>query len=129
MSLISSLSWHTCAPHLTDGYGLVIALTANEYARGGPNFLEIEGRKEAHSARIPRRRLRASRGRGDPDGLEAFGVTGGQLALGTSNAPPDYTSPVFCTRQRHSGTAAREQFADRHKTVARRPTVAGLASK
>jgi hypothetical protein len=31
--------------------------------------------------------------------------------------------------QRHSGTAAREQFTDRHKTVARLPTVAGLASE
>ena len=64
-----------------------------------------------------------------PMDLEAFGVTGGQLALGASNAPRDYNSPVFCTRQRHLGTAAREQIADRHKTVARLPTVAGLASK
>ena len=44
----------------------------------------------------------------DPDGLEAFGVTGGQLALGTSEqCPARCNSPVFCTRQRHSGTAAR----------------------
>ena len=49
--------------------------------------------------------------------------------VGATNAPRDYNSPVFCTRQRHSGTAAREQFADRHKTVARLPTVAVLASK
>jgi hypothetical protein len=28
------------------------------------------------------------------------GVTGGQLALGASDAPRDYNSPVFCTRQR-----------------------------
>ena len=47
------------------------------------------------------------------------GVTGGQLALGASDAPRDYNSSVFCTRQRHCGTAAREQFAGRHKTVAR----------
>src|SRR5215831_14135814 len=64
-----------------------------------------------------------------PMASKPSGVTGGQLALGASDAPRDYNSPVFCTRQRHCGTAAREQFADRHKTVARLPTVAGLASK
>src|SRR5262249_25112712 len=31
--------------------------------------------------------------------------------------------------QRHSGTAARQQCADRHKTVARLPNVAGVASQ
>ena len=36
-------------------------------------FLEISAGKGTRSTRIPRRRLRASRARGDPDGLEAFG--------------------------------------------------------
>jgi|SRR6516162_746029 len=43
--------------------------------------------------------------------------------------PARLHSPVFCTRQRHSGTAADEQFADRHKTVARLTTVAVVASE
>jgi hypothetical protein len=57
------------------------------------------------------------------DIARSYGVSGRE------QCPRDYNSPVFCTRQGHSGTAAREQFADRHKTVARLPTVAGLASK
>jgi hypothetical protein len=37
---------------------------------GRPIFSENRGQKEAHSTRVLRRRLRASRGRGDPDGRE-----------------------------------------------------------
>src|SRR5215469_3118016 len=43
--------------------------------------------------------------------------------------PARRNSPVFYTRQRHSGTAAREQFEDRHKTLARLPPVAAVASE
>ena len=64
-----------------------------------------------------------------PTASKPSGVTGSQLALGASDAPRDYNSSVFCTRQRRCGTAARERFAGRHKTVARLPTAAGLASK
>ena len=98
-------------------------------SRGGRHFLEIEGEKEdpfdAHPA--PSSALHAVVV--IPMAPKPSGVTGGQLALGASDAPRDYNSSVFRTRQRHCGTAAREQFAGRHKTVARLSTVAGLASK
>src|SRR5262249_44443560 len=125
-------------PHVYQGWLRTLLVKIKQQRRGFTgvfevggrrHFLEIEDEKEAHSTRI-RAVVWASRGRGDPDGLEAFGVvTRGQLALGASDAPRDYNSSVFCTRQRHCGTAAREHFADRHKTVARLPTVAALASK
>ena len=38
----------------------------------GRSFLEIEGEKEAHSTRIPRRHLHSSGARGNPDGLEGL---------------------------------------------------------
>src|SRR5262249_46146349 len=68
----------------------------------------------------PRAVVCASRGRGDTEGCE--GLRGIYVSCAT------WASLPTNIRQRHSGTAAREQFADRHKTVARLPTVAGLAS-
>jgi len=37
---------------------------------GGPPFLEMRAEKGTHSTRVLRRRLPASRSRGDPDGPE-----------------------------------------------------------
>jgi hypothetical protein len=45
-----------------------------------------------------------------------------------SHARPGRGLPTTI-RQRHSGTAAREQLADGHKTVAVLPTVAAVASE
>jgi hypothetical protein len=130
----------------------------------GRPFLEIEAGKGTRSTRVLRRRLRASGGRGDPDGreeLQRVHVPDAAYSLAPSSPSPAINSPceegccsrdyeqdascrvavltardcrrhssaVFCTRQRHSGTAAREQLAHRHKTVARLPTVADVASE
>jgi hypothetical protein len=40
-----------------------------------------------------------------------------------------HSSAVLCTRQRHCGTAVREQCAARHRTITRLLTVADVASE
>jgi hypothetical protein len=96
--------------------------------RRSRSFLEIEGKKRGSFDAHPALSCALHAVVVIPMASKPSGVTGGQLALGASDAPRLQLAGILHPSAAF-GTAAREQFADRHKTVAVLSTGAVIPSK